>query len=195
MSNADDQLLIEQCLAGDTQAFGELVLRYQDRLFNALLMMVSSHEDARDLAQESFVHAFRKLASFRGDSQFYTWLFRIAVNATISFRRKHARRKTASVEAARENAGLEPVDDNPDVSPSHQLETTEQQAVVKRALAELSDDFRTALVLTEIEGLSYEEAAAICECPIGTIRSRVHRARADLKEKLRILLKQELPPE
>lgn len=195
MSTADDQLLIEQCLAGDTQAFGELVLRYQDRIFNALVMMVSSHEDARDLAQEAFVHAFRKLSSFRGDSQFYTWLFRIAVNATISFRRKHARRKTISVEAARESSGLEPADDSPDLNPSHSLETTEQQAVVRKALSELSDDFRTALVLTEIEGMSYEEAASICECPIGTIRSRVHRARAELKEKLRILLKQEQPPE
>ncbi len=195
MSTADDQLLIEQCLAGDTQAFGELVLRYQDRIFNALLMMVGSHEDARDLAQEAFVHAYRKLSSFRGDSQFYTWLFRIAVNATISFRRKHARRKTVSVDAAREASGLEPVDDSPDISPSRGLETSEQQAIVKRALSELSDDFRTALVLTEIEGMSYEEAAAICECPIGTIRSRVHRARADLKEKLRILLKQDVPAE
>lgn len=191
MSNADDQQLIQQCLSGDTQAFGELVLRYQDRLFNALMMMVNSHEDARDLAQESFVHAFRKLSSFRGDSQFYTWLFRIAVNATISFRRKHARRKTSSVDLARENTGDEPTDDRQDISPSHRLEVNEQQAVVQQALSELSDEFRTALVLTEIEGLSYEEAAAICECPIGTIRSRIHRARAELKEKLRIVLKQE----
>lgn len=195
MSTEDDQQLIAHCLAGDTQAFGELVLRYQDRLFNALLLMVNSHEDARDLAQEAFVHAFRKLSSFRGDSQFYTWLFRIAVNATISFRRKYARRKVSSVEVAREDIGLEPADGRDDISPSHRLETTEQQDVVKRALADLSDDFRTALVLTEIEGMSYEEAAAICECPIGTIRSRVHRARADLKEKLRILLKTDAPAE
>ena len=189
MTNSDDQLLIQRCLAGQTDAFGELVLRYQDRLYHAVFMMVGSAEDARDLSQEAFVHAFRKLASFRGDSAFYTWLFRIAINATISFRRKAARKKASSIDTARETMGFEPLDHRTDVSPSFPLEVTEQQQLVRRALSELSEDFRTALVLTEIEGMSYEDAAESVGCPIGTIRSRVHRARAELREKLRILMK------
>ncbi len=189
MTNSDDQLLIQRCLTGQTDAFGELVLRYQDRLYHAVYMMVGSAEDARDLSQEAFVHAFRKLASFRGDSAFYTWLFRIAVNATISFRRKAARKKTSSIDAAREALGIEPLDHRTDGSPSFSMEVTEQQQLVRRALSELSEDFRTALVLTELEGMSYEDAAESVGCPIGTIRSRVHRARAELREKLRILMK------
>lgn len=190
LTSEDDQQLIQRCLEGDTDAFGSLVLRYQDRLYHSLIMMVQSPEDARDLAQEAFVHAFRRLDSFRGDSQFYTWLFRIAVNATISFRRKAARRKTTSVESARESAGLEPTDDRGDARPSGRMEVAEEQEMVRRALAELSEEFRQAIVLTEIEGMSYEDAAEVVGCPIGTIRSRIHRARNELREKLRILLKE-----
>ena len=185
----DDQQLIQKCLAGQTDAFGELVTRYQDRLYHSLMMMVRSPEDARDLAQEAFVHAFRKLESFRGDAAFYTWLFRIAVNATISFRRKAARRKTSSVESIREVSGSEPVDDRFDSAPASRMEQDEQLKLIHQALGELSEEFRTALVMTEIEGLSYEEAAEAVGCPIGTIRSRIHRARNELREKLRILLK------
>lgn len=193
MSIPDDKTLIERCLGGQTDAFGELVLRYQDRLFNTLFLMVNSHEDARDLSQEAFVLAFRRLESFRGDSAFYTWLFRIAVNAAISFRRKAARQKTGSIDAAREAMGLEPVDQHRDIGPSRRMEVAEEQLLVRAALSELSDEFRQAIVLTEIEGLSYEDAATAMGCPIGTIRSRVHRARNDLKEKLRVLLKDSEP--
>jgi RNA polymerase sigma-70 factor (ECF subfamily) len=191
LSNDDDQLLIQRCLAGQSEAFGDLVLRYQDRLYNSVYMMVNSAEDARDLTQEAFVHAFRRLDSFRGDSAFYTWLFRIAVNATISFRRKAVRRKTISVESVREASGNEPIDDDDGTRPSARMEVHEQQRVVRAALAELSEEFRTAIVLTEIEGLSYEDAAETVGCPIGTIRSRIHRARNELRDKLRIALKEE----
>ena len=186
MTSEDDQKLIEECLAGNTDAFGQLVVRYQDRLYHSLMLMVKSPEDARDLSQEAFVHAFRKLDSFRGDSQFYTWLFRIAANATISFRRKAARQKTSSVETAKEAA----VDERGGARPSGRMEVQEEQELVRLALSELSDEFRQAIVLTEIEGLSYEDAAEAVGCPIGTIRSRIHRARNELREKLRILLKE-----
>ncbi len=189
MSNDDDQILIQRCLAGQSEAFGDLVLRYQDRLYSSVYMMVSSPEDARDLTQEAFVHAFRRLDSFRGDSAFYTWLFRIAVNATISFRRKAARLKTYSVESVREASGNEPIDGNSDTRPSSRMETEEQQRLVRAALEELSEEFRTAIVLTEIEGLSYEDAAEAVGCPIGTIRSRIHSARNELREKLRLALR------
>ena len=196
MSSPEDKQLIEACLAGDSSAFGALVLRYQDRLYGSVHMMVSSPEDARDLTQEAFVQAFRRLDSFRGDSAFYTWLFRIAVNATISFRRKMARRKTTSIESARDVMGEEPRDVRSDAVPSSRIETQEQQQLVHTALSELSEEFRQAIVLTEIEGLSYEDAAEIAGCPIGTIRSRIHRARNELREKLRLLLQDEdSPPE
>ena len=191
LSSPEDQQLIETCLTGDSSAFGELVVRYQDRLYGSVLMMVSSPEDARDLTQEAFVHAFRRLESFRGDSAFYTWLFRIAINATISFRRKMARRKMVSIETAREVIGEEPRDGRVDTPPSSRMESQEQQRLVRAALGELSEEFRTAIVLTEIEGMSYEDAAEAIGCPIGTVRSRIHRARNELREKLRLLLKDE----
>lgn len=172
-------------------ALTELCSTYWPPLYAYVRKRGNSAEDARDLTQEAFVHAFRRLDSFRGDSAFYTWLFRIAVNATISFRRKAVRRKTISVESVREASGNEPIDDDDGTRPSARMEVHEQQRVVRAALAELSEEFRTAIVLTEIEGLSYEDAAETVGCPIGTIRSRIHRARNELRDKLRIALKEE----
>jgi RNA polymerase sigma-70 factor (ECF subfamily) len=188
--NAEDHKLIEECLSGRTDAFGELVLRYQDRLYNTLVRMVGSTDEARDVAQESFVHAFTKLDTFRGESQFYSWLFRIAYNAAVSRQRK--RHKSASLDAARDAGGLEPADGRPESVPSHAMERSERQAQVRDALGELSEEYRTVLVLKEIDGLKYEEIAEIVGCPIGTVRSRIHRARAELREKLRLLLRDEI---
>jgi RNA polymerase sigma-70 factor (ECF subfamily) len=186
----DDQQLIDECLSGQTEAFGQLVVRYQDRLYHTLVSVTGSAEDARDVAQDAFVQAFHKLSTFRGQSAFYSWLFRIAMNAAISRKRKN-RRPTVSIEAAKENAGVEPIDGHPETSPSHAIELTEQQVMVRTALAELPEDYRTVLVLKEMEGLKYEQIAEIVGCPIGTVRSRIHRGRTELKEKLRLLLKQE----
>ena len=188
--NIEDQDLICQCLAGQTEAFGQLVVRYQNRLYHTLLSMLGSSDDARDVAQESFVLAFQKLSSFRGDSAFYSWLFRIAVNASVSYRRKN-RRVMASIDQAREVSGTEPADGRFDTAPSHTLESKENQQVVRDALAELSEEYRTALVLKEIEGMKYEEIAHTIGCPIGTVRSRIHRARAELRDKLQLMLKAE----
>lgn len=183
----DDRQLIEESLAGRTEAFGQLVMRYQDRLHGALARMLGSVDDARDVAQEAFVLAYQKLDTFRGNAAFYSWLFRIAMNAAISHRRKTGRRH-ASVDAAREQAGVEPVDPHPAARPSHGLELSERQALVHQALNELSEEYRTVLVLKELEGLQYEEIAALVECPVGTVRSRIHRARAELRQKLSRLL-------
>ncbi|GAB4140583.1 MAG: RNA polymerase sigma factor RpoE [Planctomycetaceae bacterium] len=150
--------------------------------------IMGSAEDARDIAQDAFVQAFQKLSSFRGQSAFYSWLFRIAMNAAISQKRK-TRRVIGSIDAAREKAGVEPIDSHPVSHPSHSLEVTEQQALVRQGLAQLSEDFRTVLVLKEMEGLKYDEIAEIVNCPIGTVRSRIHRARIELKQKLEILFK------
>jgi len=184
-----DQQLIDECLAGRTDAFGELVVRHQDRLHNTLCKMLGSSEEARDVAQDTFVQAFQKLDTFRGTAAFYSWLFRIAMNTAVSRMRKN-RHVTVSVEAIRTRSGIEPVDDSPESAPSHAIELAERQVQVRVALAELSDDFRTVLVLKEIEGLKYEEIAEALDCPIGTVRSRIYRARCELREKLRHLLEQ-----
>ncbi len=183
MTNQDQQL-IDACRSGQTEAFGELVLRYQDRLYNTLFKTLGSAEEAHDAAQDAFVLAFRKLDTFRGQSAFYSWLFRIAMNAAVSRLRK-SKHKTQSLEQAKENIGLEPTDDHHTAHPEHALELTETQAEVQRALAELSDEFRSVLVLKEMEGLSYEEISQVLDCPIGTVRSRIHRARTELRGKLK----------
>ncbi|MEX2287425.1 MAG: sigma-70 family RNA polymerase sigma factor [Planctomycetaceae bacterium] len=185
--SADDQHLIDECLSGRTEAFGQLVVRYQDRLHNTLVKILGSTDDARDAAQDAFVQAFEKLSSFQGTAAFYSWLFRIAMNAAVTQKRK-TRRTVGSVDAAREQRGVEPLDLHPASQPSHSLELSERQALVRAALMELADDFRIALVLKEMEGLKYEEIAELVGCPIGTVRSRIHRARSELREKLRPLL-------
>lgn len=185
-----DQELIAAALARDTAAFGELVSRYQNRLYGALVHMTGSAEDAKDVAQEAFVLAFQKLATFRGDSQFYSWLFRIAMNASVNFRRKN-RSLGASIEATKERIGLEPTDPRRDTLPGQPMEQLEQQRIVREALSQMTEEFRIPLVMAEMEEMKYEEIADLLKCPIGTVRSRIHRGRAELREKLRRLLKNE----
>ena len=191
MNTTPDQSLIEDCLAGRRDAFGQLVDRYQNRLFHSLLHLLGSSEDAQDAAQDAFVQAFEKLASFRGQSQFYSWLFRIAFNLAVSSKRK-SRRMTVSLEARREASGLEPPDVNPATEPSYAMDVSDRQRLVQQALAELSAEFRTALVLKEMDGMSYEEIADIVDVPLGTVRSRIHRARVELRDKLSVLLRSEV---
>ena len=187
-SQADDTALLEAALGGDQQAFGSLVLRYQDRLFNTMLRVLGSTEDARDVTQNAFVQAFLKLESFRGDSKFYTWLYRIAMNLALS----HIRRRKAvvSIEHARETSAMEPEDRDP--LPQDRLLGNERVRLVQQALSQLGDQARQILVLREIEDCSYETIAEILELPIGTVRSRLFRARMQLKEQLQALLAQEL---
>lgn len=188
--STDDHLLIERCRTGDVEAFGDLVLRHQDRLFGTLVHLLGSVHEAHDVAQDAFVLAFQKLKTFRGDSAFYSWLFRIAYNAAISNRRKH-RLRGVSIEAAREQRGVEPTDDRDSADPSYALQSEERRTQVREALDELAEEFRLVIVLKEMEGFSYEEIAAIVGCPIGTVRSRIHRARGELREKLSRTLKSE----
>ena len=185
--NKDDDELITDCLNGQTSAFGLLVARYQNRLFNTLVNVLGSAEDARDVAQDAFIHAFQKLHTFHGRSAFYSWLFRIALNSAISQKRKQ-RRTPVSIDAARDQSGIEPADGHPATQPEFALETSERQNLVRSALAELSEEHRVVLILKEMEGLKYEEIAAIVECPVGTVRSRIHRARLEMREKLEGIL-------
>ena len=179
-SLSDDASLIAATLAGDTAAFGRLVGLYQDRLYNSLLRVLGSAEDARDVTQDAFVQAFVKLKSFRGSSAFYTWLYRIAFNLAMSHtRRSH---KMASLDGVKTNWGDEPMDGQP--SPDAEYLRREQVEMVHAGLAALSMEYRQILVLREIDGCRYEEIAEILELPIGTVRSRLFRARLQLRDHL-----------
>lgn len=182
-----DSELITECLQGRTDSFGQLVTRYQERLFGTLVTMLGSVEDARDVAQEAFVQAYQKLESFRGQSAFYSWLFRIALNSSVDHHRRQ-RRPTVSIDAAREQTGAEPTDLHPDTSPSFSIERTERQKLVQMALSKLSPEYRQVLILKEMEDMKYEEIAAAVKIPVGTVRSRIHRGRAELKDILEQLI-------
>jgi RNA polymerase sigma-70 factor (ECF subfamily) len=188
--SSDDKQLIRQCLAGRTEAFGELVERYQDRLCNSLYRVLGSADDARDAAQDAFVQAFQKLKTFKGNSAFYSWLFRIALNAAATQRRRSRSRPT-SIDSMRESTGQTPIDPHPETAPSHSMERAERQRAVQAALAAIPSEFRIPLVLKEIDGLKYQEIAEIVGCPIGTVRSRIHRARAELRQRLASQLSEE----
>jgi len=179
-SLSDDASLIAATLAGDTAAFGRLVALYQDRLYNSLLRVLGSAEDAADIAQDAFVQAYTKLESFRGASAFYTWLYRMAFNLAMS----HARRQhmVASLDGMKSLVGDEPMDGQPTAEAS--VMQQERAELVHAALAELSLDYRQILVLREIECCRYDEIAEILDLPVGTVRSRLFRARLQLRDLL-----------
>lgn len=177
---SDDSQLIEQTLAGDSAAFGQLVIKYQDRLYHGLVQMLGCAEDARDIVQEALVQAFVKLDSFQGHSAFYTWLYRIAWNRAVSSRRRQ--RPVASVDAAHDATGAEPVAEGE--LPADVMSRQEDVAAVKAALAQIGETHRAVLVLREIDGMSYEEISQILDLQIGTVRSRLHRARSQLRDLL-----------
>ena len=176
--------LIQAACRGDATAYGALVRKYQTRLCTSLTHICGSLEEAEDIAQDAFVQAYVKLRSFAGESQFYTWLYRIAVNAAISKRRR--RRETTSVDLKRADLGLEPLDGGERAD--ERLLREERAVAVRRALSRLSEEHRAIIVLREIDGRDYEEIAQVLELPVGTVRSRLHRARLQLKEQLDTVL-------
>jgi RNA polymerase sigma-70 factor (ECF subfamily) len=180
----DDNQLIDEALAGDSAAFGRLVQKYQDRLFNAVAFVCGSVEDANDVVQEAFVQAFVKLETFHRSSAFYTWLYRIAFNQAISRKRRH--KPSLSIDGHREQTGQEPIDGG--AAPHDRMEQQELACQVQAALAALSEEYRAVVVLREMEGCDYEAIAAILELPVGTVRSRLHRARMQLRDHLRQVL-------
>jgi RNA polymerase sigma-70 factor (ECF subfamily) len=177
---SDDASLIAATLAGDSATFGRLVATYQDRLYNSLLRVLGSSEDAADIVQDAFVQAFTKLNTFRGTSAFYTWLYRIAFNLAMS----HARRgrKTASLDGMKSDVGEEPMDGRPTAEAD--VMQQERAELVHAALSELSMDYRQILVLREIDGCPYDEIAEILDLPVGTVRSRLFRARMEMRDLL-----------
>jgi len=182
-----DKQLIDRALDGEQAAFGQLVTKYQDRLYNTLVHVVGSADTAYDVVQDAFVQAYLKLETFERASGFYTWLYRIAVNLAISRRRRE--KPTASIDQVREASGQEPLDHND--PPEARIEQAERAGQVQAALAALSEEHRTILVLREVDGCAYEQIAEILDLPIGTIRSRLYRARLQLRDQLQGLLEED----
>ncbi|MBY0522619.1 MAG: sigma-70 family RNA polymerase sigma factor [Gemmataceae bacterium] len=181
--SADDHRLINECLRGRSAAFGELIRRYQDRLFNSVYRLVDNAEDAQDVVQETFLNAYKSLDNFKGDAEFFTWLYRIAYNTAVSLRRKQ--KVALSIDAGRNGeGGVEPLDGSVGNQPGHALEKAEQEKRIQDALNRLSPEHRAVLILKDMEGQKYEAIADILQVPIGTIRSRLHRARMELRDVL-----------
>lgn len=180
--NADDHRLIAECLAGNPNSFGELVRRHQDRLYNTVFRLVGNAEDALDVVQESFLSAYQSLGSFKGDALFFTWLYRIAINTAISLRRK--KKNLLRIYNPGEGKHCEPSDPSEESQPGRAIELAEEEQRLHRALSRLSVEHRTVLVLKELEGQKYEDMAEALGVPVGTIRSRLHRARLELRELL-----------
>ena len=179
-----DQSLIDETLAGDSSAFDVLVLRYQDRLVHSLEHALGSHDEATDIAQQTFVQAWRRLSTFRAESAFYTWLYRIARNIAVG-RYQRQRLTIGSLEGLAETGGFEPVDHRPSSTPDYQLNQSEQDLVVRKALQQIPEEFRLPLMMKELDGFSYEEISRILEIPPGTVRSRIFRARQELADRLK----------
>lgn len=182
MDRDEEKSIIARVLAGDTEAFEALVLENQKQVYNLALRMTGSEEDANDIAQEAFIRAFRSLASFRGDSKFSVWLYRLTSNICLDFLRSRRRKKTVSMSwfAADDDepAELEIPDER--FSPHTELERRELRSAIQRALARLPDDMREVLLLREVGGLSYDEIAVSLSLEEGTVKSRIFRARKKL---------------
>lgn len=178
MNSLDDYTLIRLVLEGNTSAFDVIVRRYNTKVYSLAYRLLNSVEDAEDVAQDTFSQAFKGLVSFRGTSKFYTWLFRITYNLAISQRRK--RKPALSLNSQTDSQG-EITLPSDDASPMKNMEDEEGKTLMDKALGLLSLDHRAGLVLKEIEGFSYEEIALSLGVPVGTVRSRLHRARLELR--------------
>ncbi len=183
-----DQVLVERVLNGDKNSFNLLVVRYQSRLAHLVSRYVLASE-VPDVVQETFIKAYRSLESFKGESIFYTWLYRIAVNTAKNYLTAQGRRPPSSDIDASEAESYEGAESLRDIdNPESLVLSKEVEKVVFQAIESLPDDLRTAITLREIEGLSYEEIAEIMDTPIGTVRSRIFRARDIIDEKIKPLI-------
>lgn len=191
MSDRDiDQQLVERVQRGDKQAFGLLVDKYRRKLGRLLSRFIRDQAEVEDVVQEAFIKAYRALPNFRGESAFYTWLYRIGINTAKNYLVSMGRRPQTSNEIDVDDA--ENFEDGDELrtldTPETELMTQEIAKTVQLAIDALPEDLKTAIVLREIEGLSYEEIATMMDCPIGTVRSRIFRARESIAERLRPLL-------
>ncbi len=186
-----DQQLVARVQKGDRRAFDLLVIKYQHRILALVNRFVSDYSEAQDVTQEAFVKAYRALPNFRGDSQFYTWMYRIAVNTAKNYlvsRKRRTPTRDIDIEDAEfftDESSMQDIS-----SPDALLQRDQLKKVVFDAIDDLPDELRRAITLRELEGLSYEDIAAVMDCPIGTVRSRIFRAREAIERKMQPLMVQ-----
>ena len=177
-----DRELVRRSREGSHEAFDILVRRHQDKIFNAVYRFCGHWDNACDITQRAFINAFRKISEFKGDAAFSTWMYRIAFNQSVSFRRESGRRKAMSLYAGDDEMVHEPATEH---NPTERMEVDDARRMVQRALDQLDDEDRQIIILKDLEEQSYDEIAKILDIPKGTVRSRLHRARLALKEKLK----------
>ena len=191
----DDSTLIRQCRLGDLKAMERLIVRYQDRIYNVIMKIVGNSDDAAELTQETFVKVIEKIDTFKSQSSFYTWLFRIGLNLTLTFCKRRAKVPMLSLDAAvgaEDGEGATQLKaflaDKESLDPAMIAQSREIGEIVMQSLGALESDHRAVLVLRDIEGMSYAEIAEALEVQLGTVKSRLSRARANLKEILDTVL-------
>lgn len=189
MAEPVDEELVRRVQAGDKKAFDLLVLKYQHRIVQLINRYIRDPHESQDVAQETFIKVYRALPGFRGDSAFYTWIYRIAINTAKNHIASRARRPTdddIEIETAEQFEGASGLRDHE--TPEGVLLSEELAGVIQLALDELPDELRTAVTLRELDGLSYDEIAEVMNCPVGTVRSRIFRAREAIDKKMNTVL-------
>ncbi|MBW8002056.1 MAG: sigma-70 family RNA polymerase sigma factor [Planctomycetes bacterium] len=192
--NIDDRELVKRCQRGDSRAMETLIVRYQNRIYNVILKMCGNVDDAAELSQDAFVKAIENIYNFEGRSSFYTWLFRIAVNLTLNFCKRNVKLGITSIEADNCNeqtrTSLKEVLTNNDApNPAAVTENREICDLIIKAIMNLDDDQRAVVVLRDIEGMNYSQIADVLDIELGTVKSRLSRARGNLRESLEVVIK------
>lgn len=185
----NDKELVKKAQKGDRAAFDALVIKYQFKVVNLVTRFVKDDDEAQDVAQEAFIKAYRGLAKFRGDSAFYTWLYRIAINTAKNHLVSQSRKSPAYAVDIDDAEHMESATALKEIgTPEGKMLTSEIESTVYRVIKELPEDLKTTITLRELEGMSYEEIANVMECPVGTVRSRIFRARETIDKQLKPLL-------
>lgn len=185
-AEASDKQLVEKVQQGNKRAFDLLVLKYQHKVLAIVSRYVSDSVEAHDVAQEAFIKAYRAIGNFRGDSAFYTWIYRIAINTAKNYLVSRGRRPPSSDVDVADAEAFHNADALRDISsPESQVATAQLEEAVFAAIRELPDELRAAVTLREMDGLSYEEIADVMDCPVGTVRSRIFRARESIERKIK----------
>ena len=184
-----DQQLVQRVKKGDKQAYDLLVIKYQHRILRLVSGYIHDYQEVQDITQEAFIKAYKALANFRGDSSFYTWLYRIAINTAKNYLISKGRKMMESEVDVHDSEFQETSHALRDITtPEGKLASAEIEKTIHETIGDLPDDLKTAVMLREFDGLSYEEIAKVMDCPIGTVRSRIFRAREAIEKKLKPLL-------